>query len=145
MCGGRSVEHGTWQDQHWARLPVRQLRLCSCQEAPWVGLAWLCVYGWARAHGDRSDAVILPHLSTRARRFIIGSVIGGSLVVLCPQPSLTERTVDDHRQLPARYGAMGSALRGRLAAVLLHHVGARPPWGIFWCRLVPLIPTFIAS
>jgi len=36
---------------------------------------------------------------------------------------LTERTVDDHRQLPARYGAMGSALRGRLAAVLLHHVG----------------------
>lgn len=42
---------------------------------------------------------------------------------LCSQPSLTERTVDDHRQLPARYGAMGSALRGRLAAVLLHHVG----------------------
>jgi hypothetical protein len=42
---------------------------------------------------------------------------------LCPQPSLTERTVDDHRQLPARYGAMGSALRGRLATVLLHHVG----------------------
>ena len=28
-----------------------------------------------------------------------------------------------HRQLPARYGAMGSALRGRLAAVLLQHVG----------------------
>ena len=24
---------------------------------------------------------------------------------------------------PARYGAMGSALRGRLANVLLHHVG----------------------
>lgn len=42
---------------------------------------------------------------------------------LCSQPSLTERTVDDHRQLPARYGAMGSALRGRLATVLLHHVG----------------------
>jgi len=42
---------------------------------------------------------------------------------LCPQPCLTRRTVDDHRQLPARYGAMGSALRGRLAAVLLHHVG----------------------
>ena len=33
---------------------------------------------------------------------------------LCSQPSLTERTVDDHRQLPARYGAMGSALRARL-------------------------------
>ena len=42
---------------------------------------------------------------------------------LCSQPSLTERTVDDHRQLPARYGAVGSALRGRLAAVLLHHAG----------------------
>ena len=56
--------------------------------------------------------------------------------MLCPQPSLTERTVDDHQQLPARYGAMGSVLRGRLAAVLLHHVGGpRPPWGIF---LVPL-------
>ena len=43
--------------------------------------------------------------------------------MLCPQPSLTERTADDHRQPPARYGAMGSALRGRLATVLLHHVG----------------------
>jgi len=42
---------------------------------------------------------------------------------LCSQPSLTERTVDDHRQLHARYGAMGSALRGRLANILLHHVG----------------------
>jgi len=42
---------------------------------------------------------------------------------LCPQPSLTERTVDDHRQPPARYGAMGSALRGRLATVLIHHAG----------------------
>ena len=51
---------------------------------------------------------------------------------LCPQPSLTERTADDHRQLPARYGAMGSALRGRLANVLLHHVGGhdrRPCFG----------------
>ena len=42
---------------------------------------------------------------------------------LCPQPSLTERTADDHRQPHARYDAMGSALRGRLATVLLHHVG----------------------
>ena len=32
------------------------------------------------------------------------------------------RTADDHRQWPARFGAMGSALRGRLATVLLHHV-----------------------
>jgi hypothetical protein len=42
---------------------------------------------------------------------------------LCLPPSLTERTADDHRQPPARYGPMGSALRGRLATVLLHPVG----------------------
>ena len=42
---------------------------------------------------------------------------------LCSQPTLTERTADDHRQPPARYGAMGTALCGRLATALLHHVG----------------------
>jgi len=36
---------------------------------------------------------------------------------------LSERTADDHRQPLARYGAMGSALRGRLAIVLFHHLG----------------------
>jgi len=41
-----------------------------------------------------------------------------------PQPSLTKRTADDHRQPPARYGAMGA----RFAGVWLPS-SCYPTWG----------------
>jgi hypothetical protein len=54
--------------------------------------------------------------STSVRRFIISSVIGGSLVaVVDSQPEPHRGTADDRRKPLARYGAIESALRERLA------------------------------
>ena len=82
--------------------------------------------------GRRSQSCRAKYLRRGSfRRGRAGSSCGrsseGPWLCLCPQPSLTERTADDHRQPPARYGAMGSALRGRLATVLLHHVRGHDP------------------
>src|SRR5271166_5374148 len=59
--------------------------------------------------------------STNARRFIISSVIGGSSVTLRFATRPYRRIANDRRNPLARYGAMGSALRERLAPAELHH------------------------
>ena len=59
--------------------------------------------------------------STSARRFIISSVIGGSSVALRFATQPYRRTANGRRKPLARYGAMESALRERLAPTELHH------------------------
>src|SRR5580658_10082575 len=60
--------------------------------------------------------------STSVRRFIISSVIGGSSVAFAIRnPNPNRRIANGRRKPLARYGAMGSALRERLAPSLLHH------------------------
>jgi hypothetical protein len=68
------------------------------------------------------DDLVRGAFSTSARRFIISSVIGDSSVCVCDsQPEPYRITADDRRKPLARYGAMGSALRERLAPDELHH------------------------
>src|SRR5580658_5613103 len=60
--------------------------------------------------------------STSVRRFIISSVIGGSSVAFAIRnPNPNRRIANGRRKPLARYGAMGSALRERLAPSELHH------------------------
>src|SRR5271166_2197612 len=65
--------------------------------------------------------------STNARRFIISSVIGGSSVALRFATRPYRRIANDRRNPLARYGAMGSALRERLAPAELHQQAGHHP------------------